>query len=243
MSTFTTKLKDMLLASGGDYSLASGEMVVVKPELIGLGNYPIFNESYRDTLNGLIFGTYMNREIAHETEEIFLVSMITHMNLNMPMFNKMFEADALVIDPTNTINIKNISDSDSVQTGESTGTSTTEGNTKSASRAVNSETPQSQLSGNADYATGAVDSNSGTENAATGTETGSTESTGIGHSESSTVGFQGHGGELIARYKQSLTNTAMMVVASCEPLFFMLYNTPEPYTNKDAYHEYTRFTI
>lgn len=243
MSTFTTKLKDVLIANGGDYALIDGEMVVTKPSAIGLGHYPIFNESYRDTLNGLIFGTFMNREIAHETDDIFKVAVITHMNTHMPMFNKMFEADALAIDPLNTINIKTVSDSDSKQTGESSGSSTTDSNTKSASRAVNSETPQSMLSGNADYATGAVDSNSGTDVSATGIETGNTESVGTGHSESSTIGFQGQGGELIASYKAALGNTAAMVVASLEPYFFMVYNTPEQFSDRNTYDAYTRFTL
>ena len=226
MSIFTTYLKNILVEEGGSYAIVDGRMIVDKPEIIGLGHYPIFDEAHRETLNGLIFGTYMNREIGSETYEMWLVDIITHMNLNMPYFNKMYEAELLLDNPLSTVDLQTESSTETEQSGESIGTSTTETSADSKSRAVTSETPQSMLAGNADYASNAADSSSVTSNEATGRETGETSSTGTGTSETRTHGYQGHAVELVNRYRQTLVSVDQMVISSLEPFFMGILSAP-----------------
>ena len=59
---------------------------------IGLNNYEIFNEDYRETLNARIIDHYAFHEIGYETIEMFVHQLNHTMRLDMPMFNKMYES-------------------------------------------------------------------------------------------------------------------------------------------------------
>lgn len=237
MSAFTMKLKEILTSEGGSFSIVDGKIVVEQPEIIGLGHYPIYDEAHRETLNGLIFGTYMNREIGAETYEMWLVDILTHMNLTMPYYNELYAANELDNNPLSTIDLRTTSASESEQSSESEGNSNTNATTTSKSRAVSSETPQSMLAGNADYASNAADSNSLTGNEATGQESGVTNTEGAGSSESETTGYQGHSVELLARYRETRVSVDRMVIASLEPFFMSIWSTPNRmFPERGYYH-------
>ena len=57
----------------------------------GLQNYPIFNETYRDTLNNNILNFYYENEIGFETAELFKFYLNNTMQLIMPKYNIMYE--------------------------------------------------------------------------------------------------------------------------------------------------------
>ena len=59
---------------------------------IGLRDYPIFDESYRDGLNQKIVNHFLMREIAHETIELFIHRLNTKMREIMPYYNQVFLA-------------------------------------------------------------------------------------------------------------------------------------------------------
>jgi hypothetical protein len=64
MGTFTIPLKQVIALTGGTVTLDpdTGISILVGGN-IGLGYYPIFDETYRDDLTGKIVDHYWNREI------------------------------------------------------------------------------------------------------------------------------------------------------------------------------------
>lgn len=58
----------------------------------GLQNYPIFNETYRDILNNNILNYYYENEIGFETAELFKFYLNNTMQLIMPKYNTMYNA-------------------------------------------------------------------------------------------------------------------------------------------------------
>ena len=63
----------------------------------GLNNYPIFNESYRNTLNNNILNYYYESEIGFETAELFKFYLNNTMQLIMPKYNEIYKAQEKVI--------------------------------------------------------------------------------------------------------------------------------------------------
>lgn len=150
---------------------------------LGLQDYPIFDEAYRDPLNNKIIEHYYFREIGQETPGLFKRFLNRKMNEIMPYYNQLYASASLITDPLTNMTI--------ISTGQSTGASSTESNatrteqaTTDASsstdntntakaRTVVSVTPQMQLSAHDDYATNLTDTN----NESTGTAASSSDST------------------------------------------------------------------
>ena len=177
---------------------------------LGLLDYPIFNEDHRATLNERIVKHYWYSEIGLETTDQFIFQLRVKMNEIMPYYNKMYEAEAIKINPLSTVDTRSTSSatgttSDSgttTQTGDTsshsssetdqTQTGTTLTDTASKSRAVTQDLPQTRLAGNGDYATAAQDNiaTTGVKNrqdgsgrtSVRGEDTGSTTSSGTSKS-------------------------------------------------------------
>lgn len=60
---------------------------------LGLKNYPIFNEEYRNTLNQSIIDYYKFYEIGYETPALFVDRLNAKMSGIMPYYNKLYTAD------------------------------------------------------------------------------------------------------------------------------------------------------
>lgn len=231
MTTFTMRLKDVLEQNGGAYEVnEAGLFVLTKPELIGLAGYPIFDESHREVLNSLIFTEYMNQEIAHETDAIFRARVRSHMAMFMPIFNKMYKADALEIDPLSTMKIASTSETDSTQEVNTVADSTANTTTTSKSRAVSSDFPQSQLAGDADYASSGADTSSQSDNDATNTQSSDSATSATGESRATQEGYTGHAATLLQAYRDSLASVDAQIVLSLQPFFMMVVDTPNSYT-------------
>ena len=86
MSQYTTELR-FLVQQGYD---------------LGLRDYPIFDESYRNALNKKIVDEYYFREIGQETPERFKHYLNHTMNMIMPYYNQLYESQLLAIDPLST---------------------------------------------------------------------------------------------------------------------------------------------
>lgn len=83
MSKYTTELR-YLIESGFD---------------IGLKDYPIFDENYRESLNQKIINHYYFREIGFETAELFKRYLNNTMNEIMPYYNQLFKSELLEFNP------------------------------------------------------------------------------------------------------------------------------------------------
>lgn len=60
-------------------------------EEIGLGAYPIYEESHRESLNKKIRNHYAFHEIGFETPKMFALRLESKMNMIMPYFNELFK--------------------------------------------------------------------------------------------------------------------------------------------------------
>jgi hypothetical protein len=193
---------------------------------IGLSTYPIFDEAYRETLNDKIIRHYYLREIGHETISIFIYQMETKMREIMPLWNQHYKLSLLEVDPLSTVSIKSLTTMDSTAT--STGTSESDSGSGAKSRAVASETPQTQLSPNQDYASAIQDNVSDTTATSKATEDSSNSQQGT--NDNTMSGYQGHAPELILRARQALVNVDMMVIDDLKELFMLIWQNNDEFT-------------
>lgn len=221
------------------FTLTLAEVMEIEPD-IGLDSYPIFDETYRDVLNGKIIDQFLNREIGQETIELFRHALRRKMNQIMPLYNQHYLASQIQFDPLSTVNLKTLANT--AGTSGTTGTSDNTATSGSKSRAVASDFPQVALSGNGDYASSASDNVSDTTSTGTASEESTT--TENAESDSTTTGYQGHAPELLFRYRQTLVNVDMMILDELETLFMLVWSNGDEFTERagvDYYPYWSRF--
>ena len=64
-----------------------------------IGDYPIFDEEYRETLNTKILRHYYTREICEETVGLWKLRLNNRMNEIMPYYNKLYSSELLNFNP------------------------------------------------------------------------------------------------------------------------------------------------
>ena len=149
MADFTMELREVIARNG-----VTG---------IGLDDYPIFDEAYREYLNERIIDHYFYNEIALESVDMWIRQMRTKMHEIMPYYNKLYSSELVEIDPLSTMDTHSETGQKSASSGTSgsdqkTGQkSTTKSTSDGSSRTVQSQMPQVRLAGNKDYATAATD--------------------------------------------------------------------------------------
>jgi hypothetical protein len=93
---------------------------------------------------------------------------------------------------------------------------------------VASETPQTQLSPNQDYASAIQDNVSDTTATSKATEDSSNSQQGT--NDNTMSGYQGHAPELILRARQALVNVDMMVIDDLKELFMLIWQNNDEFT-------------
>jgi hypothetical protein len=89
MAKYTTEVRT-LIESGYD---------------IGLKDYPIFDESYRNVLNNKIIQHYYMREIGFETAALFKFYLNRTMSEIMPLYNQYYESSKLQFNPLDNVHM------------------------------------------------------------------------------------------------------------------------------------------
>jgi hypothetical protein len=231
MGTFTIPLKKVIDLTGGTVTLDpdTGISTLVGGN-IGLGYYPIFDPAYKEGLTGKIVDHYWNREIATETIEMFQMSMRRKMNEIMPYYNLLYESTKILYDPLSTVDLTTVTSGNTTDHSETTNNQTAD----TSGRTVSSETPQTMLSGNSDYATNATDSNS--QHTANGDN--SADSLQEADVNSNTKGFQGIASDLIVRYRESLLNIDVMVINELEECFMLVWDNGDEYMDNGNFLYY-----
>lgn len=231
MATFTMTLKDVIVDTGGEVTVDEMTgLTVMTGGYIGLDFYPIFDENHRPILNARIIDHFYNREIGMETIGMFQLAVRRKMNEIMPFYNKMYLSTQLEFDPLSTVDLTTLSTGTAAQTGTTNATSNTTSNSAATSRAVNSDTPQTALSGNGDYATGIADVNSANNTSSEGTQENTDEQNTDTSTESTTKGYQGAAADLLIRYRESIINVDISVINELEELFMLVWNNGDSYT-------------
>jgi len=150
MSKYTTQLRwpleqfvrDSITIEGGDpasYVVLDESQWPRAWKRLGLSDYPIWDEGYRDELNRKIVRRYFYNEIGQETVQQFAWFLRARMHEIMPYYNRLYKAIADTADPFVEIDMKYTNDS----TVDSTSTSHDEGT--SDNRNVFSDTPMTML--------------------------------------------------------------------------------------------------
>ena len=225
MPTFTIALKDAI------------EYV---PDIVSgtLAGYPIFDESYREHLNRQILDQYWNQEIGQESIDLFNFALRRKLNQIMPVYNQQYQISQIKFDPLQTVNIKNLGAV--AGSTDTTGTSTNDSTSDAKSRTVAQQFPQTMLSGNGDYATGAQDNTSNTT--ANGNVSESSNVKQDQSTTSTTSGYQGNPAMLLLQYRQSLVNVDMMILDELKELFMLVWSNGDEFTERnyclDGYYSF-----
>lgn len=211
MSKFTTQLRWIVEQSLKDQKLPNEESEWPKVyRKLGLHDYPIFDESYRSTLNDKIIRRYYFREIGQETAGQFAWFMRRTMHEIMPYYNQLYESQLYTIDPVNDIDMRysenwqsdNLTDSDS------------------NNRNVFQDTPMSLLDNTSaptieglDYAT----------NVSYDKSHSTTDSAGNGTRDKTEKGHRQNQAELLMKYRDTFLNIDKDIVDSLGGLFIGLW--------------------
>lgn len=144
MSKYTVQLRwileQTLTDKGLDMSEANWGSAYDK---LGLADYPIFDEAYRETLNNKIIRHYFMYEIGAETAGLFRLFVRDAMFLIMPYYNQLYLSEITAK------NIQPLIDHARTITETASGTASNTANTNATSAStgqdVFSDTPQSAL--------------------------------------------------------------------------------------------------
>lgn len=205
---------------------------------LGLGHYPIFDESYRPILNGKIIQEYWNYEIGMETIDSWQLSMERTMNQVMPYINKLYESELIPYSALSTMDLLTEGESNVKSTEEASSNSSSTSSSDSDSKATQFQTPQTMLAGNEDYATSANKSESESVGTASADEQRDANSETDNTSKSRTSGFQGPASDLITRFRQTFLNLDVMVLSEIQSCFMLIRNDGSSYTRSDFWSLY-----
>ncbi len=226
MATHTIRLKDVDRITKGHW---------------GLDNYEIFDEAYREKLNSRIKREFWLNEIGHETIDIFIWRLELKMDLIMPRYNRMYLAELQNTDPLDggTASSRTRQWGDSSNDGTNTNSSNGTGSGTSKGRTVASDTPQTRLAGNADYASSLSDATSENSNKSASTSAGSTNSRShYDNNQSSESQQRGSKAQMIAQYRGTLVNVDNFVIEELRDLFLGVWDVDRPLTHSPLYGGY-----
>lgn len=236
---------DLNYHKGAIFTVELGSLVENGFDL-GLEDYPIFNEGYREGLNTKIVEHYWFREIGTETPELFRRFLNRRMNEVMPYYNQLYQSalDFQKKDPYLNNDITSTGQSNTKGTASGTSSTHAENDTVSDSesdstsdsrgRTLVNTTPQMQLSGREDYASNITDTQSETTSHSTSTQTGTATSDSNATNRSDTdstedfitktTGLTGTTAvSVLENLRRTFLNIDMMVIDELADLFFGLY--------------------
>jgi hypothetical protein len=214
MGTFTMPLWKALDLSGDD-----GNGL-----LIGLDDYPIYDEKDRIPLNRKIIRHYWNREVGQETLSMFRFAMSRTMHEQMPYFNQLYLSTKLEFDPLSTYDLQTIRDGTATDHTVRNSTSDVNSTGTGTSRAVSSTTPQTMLAGRKDYATSATDTNSKNASGTKSDSDDTSTSTSNSDDTSRTVGRQGSASALLTAFRSTILNLDMNVIDALGDCFMLIWD-------------------
>ena len=191
-----------------------------------LTDYPIFDESYRDTLNTKILNHYYMNEIGFETAPLFRFYLKEKMNEIMPYYNVLYEKQKELID-----NLGGNVDLTETLTRE-TGSNTSSNSNSSSESTGNSkslflDTPQgNEYKGDiddTDYATNVTFGKSGANSSITDTST--SNGTGTENYIKHIIGNNGkyYTVEVLNKIKNNLLNIDMLIINDLNELFMQIF--------------------
>lgn len=144
MSKYTTQLRWVVEQTLNDRLLPLEEKSWPSVyKTLGLDDYPIFDEAYRETLNNKIIRHYYTREIGAETVGRFRMFVREAMHLIMPYYNQLYESEILAkgMEP---LGDRNLSHAEHAW-GSASNTGQNSSHSSSADQNVYQDTPQNEM--------------------------------------------------------------------------------------------------
>ena len=232
MSKYTTQLRFPVEQKLNDLHLALDEENWFHVySMLGLDDYPIFEEQHRDVLNRKILRRYWFREIGFETLGQFAWMMRRTMYEIMPYYNQLYESELLVTEPMYTVH-KNYEESwnrSNEQETKNTATAGSDVNSTSANRNVYQDTPMNGLDTGAiegmDYATNVTfDDGSGkTTTNSTSNANGTRGENDNGWRVHEEKGYDKSQSNLLKEYRDTFLNIDLEIVDRLNDLFIGLW--------------------
>lgn len=246
MSKYTTELRFVCenyagLNASTDRSGVENVISSALPKLFDF-DFPIFDESYRETLEKKIIRHYYTRELGYETVGLWKLKLQTKLQEIMPYYNKLYESELLSMNPLYTTDLYRKKDNTTTDNGSTSNNQRHEyriednGYDKPNETTYNlhSDTPQGGLSG--------VDSETYLSDADKTTRTGNNEKANTrqdyGETHGGTTnadtrvddylehvyGYAGYNpSKLLKEYRETFLNIDMMVINDLSKLFMGLW--------------------
>lgn len=102
MSQYTTEVRFICESMAGlseSQGLSNVNEIIDNTAANIIGDYPIFDETYRNVLNNKIIKHYYTREIGYETVGLWKLKLNMKMNEIMPYYNKFYKSELLNFNP------------------------------------------------------------------------------------------------------------------------------------------------
>ena len=193
---------------------------------LGLKDYPIFDENYRNTLNKKILDHYLESEIGFETPALFRHYLNSTMNEIMPYYNTLYTKQVALLDNLESnVNIREEYRGNSTTKNNATSTSSSTG--QSNSKNLFQDTPQGSLDttdlDNQTYATNVTfDKNN---SSTTINDSSSNNGQGTNDYIKTVVGNNGgrYSIDLLNDIKNNLMNIDMLIINDLNTLFMQIF--------------------
>ena len=198
---------------------------------LGLKDYPIYDESHRETLNNMIINHYLMSEIGQETPALFKLYLNNTMNEIMPKYNILYRAvdeyvkrQSILSDVDLTIDTEGSTENNSLSTSVVSATnSSTE-----KSKMINSDTPQGKIYlndlENQAYATTASLGSGENSSSSGSNSTNKVDNDTVNKNKTHTFGSNGKLPiDVMIKIQQGILNIDESIIKELQPLFFGLY--------------------
>lgn len=207
MSRYTTELRFIVEKALKEKGLSNEEYNWKQIyDVLGIGDYPIFDTGYRESLNNKIIRHYYMREICAETAERWKLFMRDTMFLIMPYYNQLYESEVLAK------NMEPLGDRNMKRSEHAWGTSSSNGASSGNAQSVYNDTPSSEMIPqqikNMQYATAVNLDENAAESNASGNYDNMMEKTESGYSSSQA--------SLLLLYRKTFLNIDRSVVEDVE---------------------------
>lgn len=204
---------------------------------IGLWDYPIFDETYRESLNEKIINNYLMREIGCESPSIFAQRMHTRMCNIMPVYNQVYVATQREYDPFETVSMttvnEQIGNTSTKQNETANSTNTSTNNTET--RAIVSQYPSTRIAGHENYATSGTDTQgvSNSTGEALNSSSGGVDTLATSDGTTRTVGYDRPVWTIVENLVRSFVNVDLMIVGELDSLFMQLHTNNDNTNMRD----------
>lgn len=198
---------------------------------LGLKDYPIYDESHRETLNNMIINHYLMSEIGQETPALFKLYLNNTMNEIMPKYNILYRAvdeyvkrQSLLSDVDLTIDSEGSTENNALSTSVVSSTNSF----SEKSKMINSDTPQGKIYlndlENQAYATTASLGSSENSSNSGSNSTNKVDNDTVNKNKTHTFGSNGKLPiDVMVKIQQGILNIDESIIKELQPLFFGLY--------------------